>query len=85
MKRICFLFKFRTFEVVLVINIPAEIVTALTWIGPNLDILLVTTWSKAFDTETGNVLNQKLSPDSGKIFEITGLGTKGVPTNSVCI
>lgn len=80
-----FFSKCSTFSVVLVINIPAEIVTALAWAGPNLDVLIVTTWSKAIDSDTGAISSTQFSKDSGKIFTITGLGATGLSANSICI
>lgn len=70
---------------VLVIKIPAEIVDALAWAGPNLDVLIVTTWSKAVDPDTGAISSTQFSKDSGKIFTVTGLGATGVSANAICI
>lgn len=70
---------------VLVVKIPAEIVDALAWAGPNLDVLIVTTWSKAVDPDTGDISSTQFSKDSGKIFTVSGLGATGVSANTICI
>lgn len=55
---------------------PAETVTGAVYGGKNLDTLFVTT-----STRKSNFYGQheadSNSPDAGKIFMITGLGTKG--------
>ncbi|KAH1017172.1 hypothetical protein HUJ05_007872 [Dendroctonus ponderosae] len=58
------------------IDIPAKQVTSLAWGGPQLDILYVTT---AGFTVDGEVLPP---PDHGATYQITGLGTKGLPAAS---
>ena len=68
-----------------VITIPSEIVTAVEFGGKNLDKLFVCTASKAFDILTGEIPNRTFSPDSGKVFEVTGLRATGVPQGTICI
>ncbi|KAL0830271.1 hypothetical protein ABMA28_002474 [Loxostege sticticalis] len=53
------------------VPIPAPQVTSVTFGGPNLDVLFVTTGSLNIHGE------QK--PPSGSIFTVTGLGVKGTP------
>lgn len=60
------------------IDIPAKQVTSLAWGGQNLDILYVTT---AGFTVDGLELPP---PDHGATYQITGLGTKGIPMDSFC-
>lgn len=66
------------------IKIPAEIVTALAFGGPNLDVLFVTTGSKAFELSSGNVLSS-FSPGSGLIYMIKELDTQEFPGRKLCI
>lgn len=56
------------------IIIPAEQVTSIAFGGPNLDILYVTTASKEFTTPQ--------PPPAGRVFQVTGLGVKGLPMTS---
>lgn len=60
---------YRTGKILLEIPIPAKAVTSLTFGGPDLDILYVTTAS-AGDTE---------NKFAGCLFQVTGLGVKGYP------
>ncbi|XP_066157883.1 regucalcin-like [Euwallacea fornicatus] len=57
------------------VEIPAKQVTSVAWGGPNLDILYVTSASFTVDGEA------LLPPNHGAIFEVIGLGTKGLPAN----
>ena len=56
------------------IKIPAEQVTSVAFGGPNLDILYVTTAAKEFKSPQ--------PPPAGKLFQVTGLGVKGLPMTS---
>lgn len=58
------------------IKIPAETCTGAAYGGENLDILFVTT-SVRKSNFYGEHLADSESPDSGKIFMVTGLGTTG--------
>lgn len=69
---------FRTGEVMLLINIPAKVVTGVTFGGENLDMLLVATTTIALDISTGQPTNETFPEDSGKVFSVTGLGATGV-------
>lgn len=62
---------FRTGQVELEIDIPAQQVTSASFGGPNLDILYVTT---ATPRRTG--LQTKAA---GSLFQVTGLGARGLP------
>lgn len=64
-----------TGAVELEIIIPAEQVTSAAFGGPNLDILYVTTAGKEFKS--------KQPPPAGRLFQVTGLGVKGIPMKSV--
>lgn len=69
----------------MVIEIPAEIVADVTWAGPNYDVLIATTWSTVLDPNTATFYNQTISPESGKVFAITGLNARGFPANAIWI
>lgn len=58
---------FRDGKILLDISIPAKAVTSITFGGPNLDILYVVTAS----------LEDSVNTDAGRLFQITGLGTRG--------
>ena len=60
-----------TKEILREISMPTSQVTSLTFGGPNLDILYVTTAGKP---------KPKPAP-AGGLFKITGLGVKGLPMN----
>ncbi|XP_031628235.1 regucalcin-like [Contarinia nasturtii] len=67
-------------KVVLEIPIPAEKVTSVAFGGPNLDILYVTTASIAVNAaDIGINPDSKQSELSGRLFKVTGLGSKGFP------
>lgn len=72
------LFIRRTKKVVRTIQLPAEIVTGVAFGGPNLDILFVTTASKAFALDSGRIVSN-FSPASGTVYMIRGLGARGFP------
>lgn len=74
-----------TGSIVLVIQIPAEGVADVTWAGPNYDVLIATTWSTVLDPNTAKFYNGTISPDSGRVFSITGLNARGFPANAICI
>lgn len=74
---------FRTHKVVKKIKIPAQIVTAVTFCGPNLDILCVTTASKALDINTGELFSRTF--DGGLVYKVMGLGAVGRPDNKVSV
>ncbi|KAL3269776.1 hypothetical protein HHI36_008836 [Cryptolaemus montrouzieri] len=57
-----------------VVAIPAQAVTSLTWGGPKLDILYVTTSRYPFSSE-----ERKRQPAAGALFAVTDLGTRGLP------
>lgn len=67
------------------IEIPAEAVAAVTFGGPNLDILFVSTDVHPFNTTTGGISTRELSPLSGSIFMVKGLGSRGYPGRKLCI
>lgn len=75
---------FRNSKIVMKIQLPAEIVTAVTFGGPELDYLFVTTGSKAFALDSGKILS-KFSPASDTVYMIKGLGAKGFPGRKLCI
>lgn len=54
--------------------IPATAVTSLTWGGPKLDILYVTTSRFQLKPE-----ERKQQPAAGAVFAVTNLGTRGIP------
>lgn len=60
------------------IPIPAKQVTSVTFGGPNLDILYVTTASMQASAEVlGMRPNDKHDELAGHLFKVTGLGAKG--------
>ncbi|XP_031627367.1 regucalcin-like [Contarinia nasturtii] len=75
----------RTSKVMKKITIPAEIVTSASFGGPNLDIHFVTTASKAFNLTDGGLSNKTFGPESGSVYMITGLKTKGYPGRQFCV
>lgn len=66
------------------IQLPAEIVTNVAFGGPNLDILFITTGSKAFALGSGKVLSN-FSPASGTLYMIKGLKAKGYSGRKLCL
>ncbi|XP_066157867.1 regucalcin-like [Euwallacea fornicatus] len=62
-----------------IVEIPAKQVTSVAWGGPELDILYVTT---AKFTINGVEL---LPPLHGATYKVTGLGTRGLPMNSLVL
>lgn len=61
----------RSGKILLEIDIPAKQVTSVAFGGPNLDILYVTTAATARDSVQ--------PPLAGHLFQVTGLGVKGLP------
>lgn len=62
------------------IPIPAKQVTSVTFGGPNLDILFVTTASMPVSADAiGLHPNDKHDKLAGHLFKVTGLGAKGFP------
>lgn len=57
------------------IEIPTQLVTAVAFGGPNLDVLYVTTASLD--------LAEPLTDDAGHLFKVTGLGAKGLELGKV--
>ncbi|XP_050507398.1 regucalcin isoform X1 [Diabrotica virgifera virgifera] len=62
------------------IRIPATYVTSVAWGGPNFDILYVTTSQAHLDEK-----QLRDEPDAGCVFEVRGLGVKGIPPNQAII
>lgn len=60
------------------LKIPAEKVSSVTFGGPNLDKLYVTTISLGVTPEKFNEY-----PMTGKVLEVSGLGVKGTKNNRV--
>lgn len=75
----------RTSQTVERIKIPAEAVAAVTFAGPNLDILVVSTDKSPFNLTTGGISDRIISPLSGSIFMVKGLGAQGYPGRQLCI
>ncbi|XP_031638621.1 regucalcin-like [Contarinia nasturtii] len=75
----------RTSKLVERIKIPAEAVASVTFGGPNLDILFVSTDDRPFNITTGGISTRDISPLSGSIFMVKGLGSKGYPGRKLCI
>lgn len=67
------------------IKIPTELVLDLTFGGKDLSTLFVTTGSTAYNFTTGTLTDRKFSSQSGLIFKILGLNTKGYAGRKVCI
>ncbi len=59
-------------ELKLTVNLPIPLVSSVMLGGPNLDVLFVTSISNS-----GN--RQDKDPKSGLVFEVSGLGCKGLP------
>lgn len=60
------------------ISIPVGGTTSVTFGGPKLDILFLTTCYSIVDAFTGaNIDHDESEPDAGKLFMITGLGREG--------
>lgn len=67
-------------KILLEIPIPTKQVTSVTFGGPNLDILYVTTASVQASAEAlGMRPNDKHDEFAGHLFKVTGLGAKGFP------
>lgn len=66
-----------------VIPLPARLVPAFTWGGPNFDILYVASTEGMLNALTGIVTRNKSTPENGYIYEITGLGVKGRPLRKI--
>lgn len=60
------------------LKIPAEKVSSVTFGGPQLDKLYVTTLSRGVTQEKFNEY-----PMTGKVLEVTGLGVKGIKNNRI--
>lgn len=60
------------------LNIPSKIVSSVTFGGPRLDKLYVTTISLGVTPEK---LNEY--PMTGKVLEVSGLGVRGTPNRRV--
>lgn len=56
------------------IPIPAKQITSVAFGGPNLDILYVV---------CASILSERQNPNAGCLYQITGLGVKGLPGVSV--
>jgi gluconolactonase len=66
-------------ELIRSVPIPASRVTSVTFGGPNLDILYVTTSRLGL-----SVVEQKQQPLAGSVFAVTGLGVSALaPANNV--
>lgn len=65
------------------INIPGQVVASVAFGGKNLDVLYVSTFSKARATYTGDTID-RVWPNSGLMYAVTGLGTKGFPGRELC-
>lgn len=59
------------------VKIPAENVTSVTFGGPLLDILYVTTAGHNLTAE-----QRKKTPYAGSVFAVKGLGVRGILANS---
>lgn len=60
------------------INVPVQAPTSVTFGGPDLNIMFLTTCFKTVDAFTGaDIEHDNSEPDAGKIFMITGLGRTG--------
>lgn len=59
------------------VKIPAENITSVTFGGPNLDILYVTTSGYNLTAE-----QRKATPDAGAVFAVKNLETHGLLANS---
>lgn len=75
---------FRTSQLLETIEIPAEAVANVAFGGLNLDILFVSTDKAPFDFTTGGISTKIISPLSGSIFMVTGLGETGYPARPAC-
>lgn len=62
------------------IKMPVSYVTSVTFGGPKLDVLYVTSSRLHLDEE-----GMKREPDAGAIFTIEGLGVKGLPANTAVL
>jgi len=60
------------------LKIPAEKVSSVTFGGPQLDKLYVTTISRGVTAEKFNEY-----PMTGKVLEVSGLGVKGTKNNRI--
>lgn len=60
------------------IDVPVRSPTSVTFGGPNLDVIFLTTCYNTVDAFTGEAIEHDESePDAGKLFIITGLGRRG--------
>lgn len=63
------------------VPLPVALVQTLSFGGPHLDILFVTTTSYPFDIMTGGTADDPVTPLNGLLYQIKGLGVRGVPAN----
>lgn len=75
-----FFYCFREKKVVDEYKLPAQLVGAVTFGGPKLDTLYVTTGTKPinFYIPGYGVNNPRHSAPAGDLFKITGLGVRGI-------
>lgn len=59
------------------IDLSTEIITAVAFGGPKMDILFVLSSSLPLNIYTGQSTNGMLSSSAGSLFMVDGLGTKG--------
>lgn len=78
-----FLFIFSTGAILKRILLPVIYTESLTFGGPNLDILFVTTNSVQIIVETGGISGAVLLPHYGSLYQITGLGVRGRPAQKL--
>lgn len=62
------------------IKLPTEQITSVTFGGPSLDILYVTSANIKTDKILGKHAEENLN--AGCLFSISGLGVKGYPANN---
>lgn len=60
--------------------LPVRYVQSFVFGGKNLDTIFVTTNAAEINPMLGRITSAVLSPENGKLYQITGVGVQGLPT-----
>lgn len=74
----------RTSSIVETYVLPAKFPSSITFCGPALDSLCVSTGSIAVDVRTGSISATPITPSDGKLYIITDIFTRGHCDRKVC-
>lgn len=67
-----------------VIELPAQMISSITFRGPDLRTLSVTAAKMGFDVSTTDFFNDT-SASAGSMFMVTGLDSKDLPDRRLCL